>query len=273
MARQARERTEDSIYHIIQRGNNRKAIFKSNDDKNKYLDILKKKMDIFNFKIYAYCLMDNHVHMIIYDNGNDISKIMKSLSISYVSYFNRKYDSVGHLFQGRYKSEIVTDDEYLLELVRYIHNNPVKAQLVRKPEIFEYSSHKLYLYAKDNDLIDIDYVLNILNPDRKKAVKLLDKFVKNTDQEDLPEINYFEKSSEIKLKKDRELLDTLEKSKVYLHSRLQSEHITLEQLLNNKKKRNSFIKDIRKNSKLTLKEIGALFGGIKTSTLSKIINN
>lgn len=105
--------------------------------------------------------MDNHVHLLNNDNGSDISKLMKSINVSYVAYFNRVHERSSHLFQDRFRSEIVKDDRYLLEVSRYIHNNPVKAKLVKKPGDFKWSSYNIYSekISDDFDLIDTSMVL------------------------------------------------------------------------------------------------------------------
>ena len=132
MPRVQRVKGEFSTYHVVQRGNEKKKIFRDDEDKAKFLETLAKAREKYNFLLYAYCLMDNHIHLLVNDNGNDISKLMKSINVSYVSYFNRAYQRCGHLFQDRFKSELVKDDRYLLEVSRYIHNNPVKAKMVEK---------------------------------------------------------------------------------------------------------------------------------------------
>lgn len=117
--------------------------------------------------------MDNHVHIIIDVNQNDISQIMKSINVSYVLYFNRKYERVGHLFQDRFKSELVEDDCYLLELSRYIHRNPVKANMVKTPGDYHWSSYNIYIgKVKDRYLlVDTSLVLDCLSRDRITAIK------------------------------------------------------------------------------------------------------
>jgi putative transposase len=103
MPRIAREKGEFSTYHIILRGNERKNIFLQDDDKIRFLNIMSRMMEKYNFILESYCLMDNHVHLLINDNGNDISKIIKSINVSYAYYFNHNYKRVGHLFQDRFK--------------------------------------------------------------------------------------------------------------------------------------------------------------------------
>ena len=123
MPRQRRKKGEYNTYHVIQRGNERKNIFLFDEDRERFIETLLRMKEKYNFLVYTYCLMDNHYHLIIYDNGNDISQLMKSINTSYAIYFNRVYKRCGHLFQDRFRSELIEDDNYLLEVSRYIHNN------------------------------------------------------------------------------------------------------------------------------------------------------
>ena len=172
MPRQAREKGAYSTYHIILRGNERRKIFMCNEDKSKFLDILERVRIRYHCIIEAFCLMDNHVHMLVNDNGHDISQIMKSLNISYVSYFNKTYNRVGHLFQDRFRSELITDDNYLLQVSVYIHQNPVKAGIVDIPEQYEWSSMNAYLGKKQLrlEMVNPHRILGMLSSDYKRAV-------------------------------------------------------------------------------------------------------
>lgn len=179
MPRVLRVKGEFSTYHVVQRGNEKKKIFRNDEDKVKFLETLAKAREKYNFLIYAYCLMDNHIHLLVNDNGNDISKLMKSINISYVSYFNRTYQRCGHLFQDRFKSELVKDDRYLLEVSRYIHNNPVKAKMVERPDEFRWSSYNIYS-GKANDalsLLDTSMILNYFSGNRLRSASEYEKFV------------------------------------------------------------------------------------------------
>jgi REP element-mobilizing transposase RayT len=126
-----------AFYHIIVRGNNKQSIFLDDQDRYKYLGLLERYKKQHGFIIYAYTLMNNHVHLLIETLRTPISKIMQVINFTYTSYFNRKHKKVGHLFQGRYKSYLCDRDTYLLALVRYIHLNPVRAKLAKNPQ--EYS--------------------------------------------------------------------------------------------------------------------------------------
>jgi len=131
MPRHARQRSETGIYHIILRGINKQIIFEDNEDKERLLDTLKRYKPVSNYELYGYCFMDNHIHILIKETTEPISMVVKRISGSYVAWFNWKYGRCGHLFQERFKSEAVENDAYFLTVLRYIHQNPVKAGLVK----------------------------------------------------------------------------------------------------------------------------------------------
>lgn len=149
MPRQARIVGE--YLHIIVRGNGQQILFEDSADKEKYLAFLKKYAEESEIIVLAYCLMDNHVHLLVRDSQAHIPVLMKKTGVCYVQYYNRKYERTGHLFQDRYKSELITDDEYLLSAFRYILNNPAKAGICR-PEEYFWSSYREY--GKANGLTD-----------------------------------------------------------------------------------------------------------------------
>ncbi len=112
--------------------------------------------------IYAYCLMPNHVHLLLESSVEPLAKFMQGLQQSYTQYFNLIYNKVGHLFQGRYKAIVCERDEYLLELIRYIHLNPVRSKMVQRPEQYKYTSHSVYLRGEATDMIDTTKVLQLM---------------------------------------------------------------------------------------------------------------
>ena len=126
MPRCARVKEKDAIYHVMVKSITEIPLFKKDDDKNEYLNLMKKYQTIYGFKVYAYCIMSNHAHFIIDPRGADISKIMHGLNFKYAQTFNKNNKRNGHLFQDRFKSKIVKTDRYLLILSAYIHNNPLK---------------------------------------------------------------------------------------------------------------------------------------------------
>jgi REP element-mobilizing transposase RayT len=185
VARQARKASETGIYHVMIRGINYQRIFEDEEDHEKYLRLLQIYRKRCGFALYGYCLMGNHVHLLIKEAarpsvmtirgedvevgpGEPLDSALKRIGVSYVLYFNRKYKRVGHLFQDRFRSEPVENDVYLLMALRYIHRNPVKARMCEKPEDYPDSSYRAYLNGNDNGLTDTGFVLEIQPRDQMK---------------------------------------------------------------------------------------------------------
>lgn len=154
MARTARIKSKTGIYHIVLRGNNKQQIFLEEEDYKRLLDIVSDYSKSCDYSILAYCLMGNHIHLLLKTGETELAKIMKRIVVKFVYYYNTKYDRVWHLFQDRFKSEPVENDEYLLEVVRYIHQNPIKANICYDVGEYEYSSYKQYEYVLKRSLRD-----------------------------------------------------------------------------------------------------------------------
>ena len=165
MPRTLRQKSESGIYHIMLRGINQQVIFEDDEDYEKFIEILKAYKEISGYKIFAYCLMSNHIHILLKVGKESVDKILKRIASSYVYWYNWKYYRRGHLFQDRFKSEPVEDDRYLLTVIRYIHQNPIKANIVRNIESYEYSSYGEYINTSDG-LIDRQYIFSILDKER-----------------------------------------------------------------------------------------------------------
>src|SRR3989338_7565769 len=140
MCRPLRLEFPGAVYHVFSRGNERKAIFRSPADYELFLGILRDSSLTFNVLVHAYSLMPNHFHLLVETSDANLSYVMKRLLGLYTARFNRKHKRVGHLFQGRYKAHLVDKDTYFLQVSRYIHLNPVKAKLAKRPEDHSYSS-------------------------------------------------------------------------------------------------------------------------------------
>lgn len=164
MPRCARRKSETGVYHIMIRGINKEKIFIDDEDCRRFLKILKDCKEISKFKLYAYCLMGNHVHLLLQEGDENIDLIVKRIGSRYVYWFNTKYQRIGHLFQDRYKSEPVDNDEYFLSALRYIHCNPVKAKIVSGCEEYRYSSYNEYFGA--SSLVDCESILEEFDIDR-----------------------------------------------------------------------------------------------------------
>ena len=182
MPRAAREKSSESIYHVMSRSISEVDLFQCDDDKDYYLSLIKRYKEKHKCSIYAFCLMDNHTHLFINPKGFDISTFMHCLNSAYVSYFNRKYNRHGHLFQGRFASTIVDSEAYIFSLSAYIHNNPKDIEGYNGREyLYPYSSYGIYLgINKDvNDLVDKEFILEQFSTIPEKAISLYHRFTMN----------------------------------------------------------------------------------------------
>ena len=177
MARKARAEVEGGLYHVITRGNNRRQIFNSPADYEKFLSLLAVQKAKLSFFLYAYCLMTNHVHLLLERQASAVGRIMHRLLTGYAQYYNRRHRRVGHLLQGRHKAILCQSERYLSELVRYIHLNPVRAGIVTRPEGYKYSSHRAYLGLEPAGIVDVDPVLRHFGASKEVARDRYRKFV------------------------------------------------------------------------------------------------
>ena len=146
MPRKGRYLLNGKLCHYIVQGINKEYIFEEKDDKNKYLSLLKNYYKKYKIDIICYCIMDNHTHLILYsDNINNISEFMRIVNSLYAMYYNKKLNRVGYVFRDRYKSVLILDRSQLLRCIKYIHMNPVKANIVKRESEYEYSSYNDYI--------------------------------------------------------------------------------------------------------------------------------
>lgn len=170
MSRSIRVEYEKAFYHIIQRGIEKRHIFKEDRDKGKLIEYVAHVHKAYGAVIHAYCILDNHYHFIVETPRANIKQIMHSINTSYAVFYNKRHRRVGPLFQGRYKSILVQNDEYLWKLSSYIHNNPVKAKLVEKPEQYKWSSYPDYIgMRKRSDWLEMDFILNNFGKGKERA--------------------------------------------------------------------------------------------------------
>jgi len=162
MARPYRLQGENCCYHITSRGDGRKDIYKSEGDYLKFLEYIKKGKERYKFYLYAYALMSNHYHLLLETRQANISRIMQYLNTSYTTYYNVKRNKSGHLFQGRYKSILVEKESYFLELTKYIHLNPLRAKMVKKPEEYRWTSYRGYIGREKDEYIDRERIKEIM---------------------------------------------------------------------------------------------------------------
>jgi REP element-mobilizing transposase RayT len=170
MPRTRRVKSETGIYHVILRGINKQIIFEDDEDHEMFLKTLKQYKSQSQYKLLAYCLMGNHVHLLLKTEKEELGQIFRRIGASYVYWYNHKYNRTGHLFQDRYKSEVVETDAYLFAVLRYIHQNPIKAGIVQTLEEYTWSSYAEYLRLTNDQYVDQDFVLNLFDENRTKAI-------------------------------------------------------------------------------------------------------
>lgn len=173
-------------YHITSRGNHRDEIFKDEADFAMYLMLLRENLkyyEEYNYKLICYCLMTNHVHLLIQANGKEVSELIRRLHSMYSRYFNKKYEYVGHLWQDKYFSELIKDDSQMLVASRYIHLNPVKAKIVKMPVEYKWSSYKIYIGEEKEKLISSEKIFMYYKEENK--YKLYRDFVESAIRPDM----------------------------------------------------------------------------------------
>jgi len=238
LPRKARQKSENGIYHIIMRGINRQVIFNEDEDCHKFLQTLQHYKKISGYKVYAYCLMSNHIHLLMKIEHEPLEQVMRRICGKFVYWYNKKYDRAGYLFQDRFKSEPVEEESYLLTVIRYIHQNPLKATLGKRLEHYPWSSYNAY--TQPDSLIDKDFVLNIFGSNRERA---LNEFVnfnnQNTEEKcmDIEEIQRITDQDALKIikqvcsiKRADEILGFDKKNRDHFLRKLRNEGLSVRQL-------------------------------------------
>ena len=177
MPRKARVEFPGAFYHVIARGNQRQDVFRDDADRLFYLARLEFYRKRYGFRLYAFVLMSNHVHLLIETGDSHLSKIMQGLQFTYTQHYNRRYRTIGHLFQGRYKAILCDRDAYLLELVRYLHLNPARLRRPVDPWKYPWSSHPAYLGNNCPVEVETSLVLGQFGSKAKQARRAYLRFM------------------------------------------------------------------------------------------------
>jgi len=178
MARPLRIEYSGAFYHVTSRGNEGRKIFNSDGDKERFLNYLKDAHQRFKIMIHTYCLMDNHYHLLVETPLANLTRCMQMVNSSYTTYYNLKNKRLGHLFQGRYKAILVDKDSYAQELSRYIHLNPVRAEVASTPESYPWSSYHYYIYPERiPEFLTVEFVLAYFANKRDEAQRAYRRFV------------------------------------------------------------------------------------------------
>jgi len=170
MARPLRLEFPGAIYHVTSRGDRQEAIYEGDADRQQWLDILSKICERYNWRVHAYCLMDNHYHILLETADGNLSKGMRQLNGVYTQYFNRQHNRVGHVYQGRYKAILVEKDSYLLELSRYVVLNPIRAGMIKNMDEWHWSSYLVTIgKLQPPDWLEVDWLLSQFGFQRNRA--------------------------------------------------------------------------------------------------------
>lgn len=182
MVRPLRIQYEGACYHVTTRGNRRGRIFRDGSDRERFIECLRSAMKRWGIIVHAFVLMDNHYHLLIETPGANLSSAMHQLNCSYSQHFNRRHRYAGHVLQGRFKAILVDRDEYYLELIRYIHLNPVRAGIVNSVDRFRWSSHRAVIDARAakmwSDFFDPKRVLIHFGRRRSEALREYERFIR-----------------------------------------------------------------------------------------------
>lgn len=158
MPRSARLKSESGIYHVMLRGIDKRNIFMNPADYEKFIESMIKAKEKAKLSVYAYCLMTNHVHILIKQHAEDVGDTVKRIAVSYAQYHNNRYGRTGHLFQNRFLSETVDNYQYFLTAIRYIHQNPVKAGIIKNVGDYKWSSYNEYI-DDDKNVIESEFAI------------------------------------------------------------------------------------------------------------------
>lgn len=177
MARRPRLHLPTAVYHVMLRGNDGQTIFFSDGDRSRMCLLLQQGVERFGHSVEAFCFMSNHIHLAVRVADISISQIMHHLAFRYTRYINRLYKRIGHLFQGRFKSIMVEDGDYLKDLIRYIHLNPVRAGMVSDPQYYRWSSHRPYMELDEFVWLSKDRVLKKFHLEKESALSNYEKYI------------------------------------------------------------------------------------------------
>jgi len=271
VARKPRIHYEGALYHVMVRGNNRSTIFRNEDNKKTYKKIIAKYKKRYRFKLYAYCIMDNHAHLLIEVTDIPLSKIMQGIQQVFTQYYNRRNNTTGHVFEQRYKCLLCDKDAYLLSLIRYIHQNPVRSNLTDALN-YKWSSHREYIGIPE--LADVNFTLSLFDTHKKKAIKRYLAFMDEMETKGIGSMNKEEDEIE-------EVINMKGSPKVASDTLIKIiEEVTkidIEKIKGNSKSkripdiRKLYINMLKKYTDITNKEIADLLG-IGNSTVTNVLS-
>ncbi len=279
MARPLRIEYPGALYHITSRGNDRKKIYRDDEDFSAFLHVLASVIERYNWRCYAYCLMANHYHLVIETPEANLSRGMRQLNGVYTQRFNRTYHRTGHIFQGRFKAILVDRDSYLLELCRYVVLNPVRGGVTEAPEKWKWSSYLSTAgFGRPSPFLTTDWLLSQFHTERKKAQQRYRAFVLDGLTREAPWCHlkgqiylgpeHFVEDHSVIAFSDLQEIPRIQREP----NRPPLDRILQSQPVQSKQKRKQAIYDAHVKHGYTLKEIGA-FLRIHYSTASRAVRD
>lgn len=274
MARPLRLEFAGALYHVTSRGDRREAIFEEDSDRDVFLSVLGKVCETYNWVCHAYCLMDNHYHLLVETPEANLSKGMRQLNGVYTQTFNRIHAQFGHVFQGRYKAILVEKESYLLELARYIVLNPVRAAMVRSAKDWPWSSYRATAgQVQAPSFLTTDWILSGFSRRKGDAIEKYKQFVAEGRGQSAPWSglsNQIFLGSEHFVEKLQGMLD-VEKDLSEVPASQRRVQKPIDYYVASSKNRNEAIVSAYRSGAYTLSEIGDYFG-LHYSTVSGIVN-
>jgi putative transposase len=194
MSRPLRIQYPDAWYHVMNRGRHGEMIYLDEQDYTAFIDLLQEAGAMWNIRIAAYCLMTNHYHILLQTPQANLDRCMRHINGIYTQRFNRKHHADGQIFRGRYKALLIDADNYLLEVVRYIHRNPVRAGMVNQPREYRWSSHRGYLSESSNwQWLSRNFVLEMLDNNKSTQMKAYNDFMNQMESDGIQD--FYEKKN------------------------------------------------------------------------------
>jgi len=235
------------------RGIARMPLFYGDEDRIRFLDTLARMKQDQQYELYAYCLMDNHIHLLLKEGEETVQKSLKRIGVSYAYYFNNKFNRVGHVFQDRFRSESIEDDNYFLAASRYIHKNPVKVGIVKKAIDYPWSSFREYIKLGNySELVKRKLLLDMFSHDENNAIKMLIDFTNQMTPDKFIDIDNKNEKPEKMFRDPVELIEQALKNKGYKLSEIKD--------IKDKAKRNQILRELKKNTSISGREIARILG-------------
>lgn len=245
MPRGTRRKSSSGIYHVMLRGVNQQIIFEEDQDRSRFLETLARFKVECAYSLYAYCLMDNHVHLLLNENAGNISNIVQKISTSYANWFNAKYDRSGHLYQGRFRSGVVESDAIFLRVLRYIHQNPIRAGISK--HVFNYRWSSADLYLKDPGIVDTEYGLQLFSQMADDAVGTYMEFMNEIEENN--DEDYLDRDN--RRYKDEELFPIFREYGITRPTELQ---------LMDKQRRDAILREIKQMDGVSIRQLSRITG-------------